>query len=176
MQKIITRQCKYAGLNIFLSLPISTHGLENVSIGDNFKVGERFKLRTFNSWGGQKMHPRISIGNNVCIESDCHISAINEVIIEDDVLMASFVYISDHSHGEMSVEMIGIPPIKRPLYSKGPIRICKNVWLGEKVTVLPGVIIGEGSVIGANSVVTHDIPAFSIAAGAPARVIRTLQQ
>ena len=53
--------------------------------------------------------------------------------------------------------------------------IGKNVWVGEKVTVLPGVHIGEGSIIGANSVVTHDIPPYSIAVGIPAKVIKTVK-
>ncbi len=70
---------------------------------------------------------------------------------------------------------MAIPPIKRQLYSKGPVRICRNVWLGEKVTILPNVTVGEGSVIGANSVVTHDIPPYSIAVGNPARVIRSVE-
>ena len=88
--------------------------------------------------------------------------------------MASFVYISDHAHGDDRFLDLDTPPLRRPLFSKGPVHICRNVWLGERVCVLPGVTIGEGSVIGAGSIVTHDIPPFSIAAGAPARVIKTI--
>ncbi len=58
--------------------------------------------------------------------------------------------------------------------SKGPTRIGDNVWLGANVVVTSGVTIGERCVIGANSVVTHDLPAFSIAAGAPARVLQPI--
>lgn len=122
------------------------------------------------------MNPRIIIGNDVNIESDCHISAINEVVIENNVLIASFVYISDHSHGNISAKEMDIPPLKRELYSKGPIRICKDVWLGEKVIVLPGVTIGEGSVIGAGSVVTKNIPPFCVAVGNPAKVIKEFKK
>ena len=167
--------CKSVGNNLRISFPITTYGLENVTIGDNFKCGERLKLRTFNTWGGGgELNPEIVIGNNVNIETDCHISAINSVVIEDNVLMASFVYISDHSHGQTTLSDIEIPPIKRPLYSKGRIRICKNVWIGEKATILPNVTIGEGSVIGANAVVTRDIPSHCVAVGNPAKVIRHL--
>lgn len=169
------RNCKYIGKNINIKLPIYTHGLENVSIGYNLHAGERLKLRTFNNWKGNRMNPKIIIGNNVNIESDCHISAIQEVIIEDNVLIASFVFISDHSHGRLAPEEMDIPPIDRPLFSKGPIKICKNVWLGEKVIVLPGVTIGEGSIVGAGAVVTKDIPPFSVAVGNPARIIKTLK-
>ena len=65
-----------------------------------------------------------------------------------------------------------IPPLRRELFSKGPVLIKKNVWLGRNVCVMPNVVIGEGAVIGANSVVTHDIPDYSVAVGSPARVIR----
>lgn len=125
--------------------------------------------------GGVKFHPQIIIGNNVSIESDCHIGAIDSVIIEDNVLIASFVFISDHLHGESKIEDLQICPSKRSLYSKGGIRICRNVWLGEKSIILSGVTIGEGSIIGAGAVVTHDIPPYCIAGGNPARVIKDLK-
>lgn len=123
---------------------------------------------------GQRLTPEIKIGGNVSIESDCHISAINNVSIGDNVLIASFVYISDHSHGAVTSEELGLPPLQRSLYSKGPIEIGSNVWIGEKVCILPNVKIGEGAIIGAGSVVTKDIPARSVAVGNPAKVIRQL--
>lgn len=127
--------------------------------------------------GGESFTPYIQIGDNVSIETDCHISAINSVIIEDGVLIASFVYISDHSHGIIfDNKELHIRPIDRPLSSKGPIKICRNVWIGEKVSILPGTTIGEGSIIGANSVVTHDIPPYCIAVGSPAKIIKNLNK
>lgn len=172
---IITPLFKKVGNDSHFSFPLTIYGAENISIGNNFTIGERCKLRTFSNWGNQFFSPQIVISNNVTIQSDCHISAIDSVIIEDNVLMASFIYISDHSHGKLDYIETQKTPIERPLYSKGPIRICKNVWIGEKASILPGVTIGEGSIIGANSVVTHDIPPFSIACGAPARIIRKLK-
>ena len=62
-------------------------------------------------------------------------------------------------------------PKDRTIYSS-PVIIKKNVWLGEHVSVLMGVTIGEGSIIGANSVVSKDIPAYTIAVGVPAKVIK----
>lgn len=174
--RYIQRDCRSLGQNPMIGFPICLHGLGNVSIGSNFIAGERLKLRTFNSWEGVNYTPNIVIGNNVNIETDCHISAINEVVIEDNVLIASYVYISDHAHGEMSLDVLKQPPIERLLVSKGSVKICKNVWLGEKVTILPGVTVGEGSVIGANSVVTHNIPPYSVAVGVPAKVIKSFQR
>ena len=151
-------------------------GLNNVSIGNNFRAGKRLKLRTFDCWGENVYTPFIVIGDNVNIETDCHISAINKVSIGNNVLIASFVYISDHTHGNVNdIETSLLPPLQRPLHSKGPVIIEDNVWLGEKVSVMAGVHIGRGAIIGANSVVTKDIPAYAIAVGSPAKVIKILK-
>lgn len=164
------------GDNLLIPPSLVYMGLHNVSIGNNFHAGERLKLRTFEDWEGIKYTPQITIGNNVNIETDCHISAINSVTIGDNVLMASFVYISDHSHGNINDAVsYQLPSLKRPLYSKGPVVIEDDVWLGEKVSVMPGVHIGRGAIIGANSVVTKDIPAYAVAVGAPAKVIKMLK-
>lgn len=66
-------------------------------------------------------------------------------------------------------------PLSRLQYSKGEVAIGRNVWIGDKVTVLPGVHIGDGAIIGAGSVVTGDVPAYAVVAGNPARIIRNLQ-
>ena len=93
--------------------------------------------------------------------------------------MASRVYISDHSHGSYQMDGVlnapHIPPNERPIYSE-EINIGDNCWLGEGVCILPGVTIGAGSIIGALSVVNRDIPANSIAVGAPAKVIKQWDQ
>ena len=86
-----------------------------------------------------------------------------------------YVYISDNSHGSTDAELLDIHPLKRPIVIKGSVRIGNNVWLGERVTVLSGVSIGDGAIVAANSVVTHDIPAYALAAGSPARVIKMMR-
>ena len=68
-----------------------------------------------------------------------------------------------------------LPPQKRPLYSKGAVFIGDNVWIGDKATILPGVKIGEGAVVAANAVVTKDVPAYSMVAGNPAKVIKQIK-
>ena len=167
---------KSYGKGVFFTQSLLYMGLNNVSIGNNFRAGERLKLRTVNNWEGKTYTPSIVIGNNVNIETDCHISAINKVSIGNNVLIASFVYISDHIHGNVNdFEAPLLPPLQRPLYSKGPVIIEDDVWLGEKVSVMAGVHIGRGAIIGANSVVTKDIPAYAIAVGSPAKVIKMLK-
>jgi acetyltransferase-like isoleucine patch superfamily enzyme len=143
-----------------------------ITIGSHFSSGVHFKLEAIDKYNGENFNPIILIGNNVSIEDYCHVGCINSIVIEDNVMIASKVIISDHFHGEVNYEELQIAPRLRKLYSKGQIIIRRNVWIGDNVTVLPGVIIGENSVIGANSVVTKNIPANSVAAGAPAKVIR----
>ena len=85
-----------------------------------------------------------------------------------------FVYIGDNAHGGMSLDEASIPPTRRNLVSKGEIRIGNNVWIGDKVSIFGGVSIGNNVIIGAGSIVTHDIPSNCIAAGMPARIIKKL--
>lgn len=101
-----------------------------------------------------------------------HITAINRITIGNDVLTGRWVTITDNSHGDTDYSTLQMRPVSRPLISKGPVLIGNNVWIGDKVTILPGVTIGEGAVIAANAVVTKDIPAYSVAVGNPARVIK----
>lgn len=172
--KSIISKFKEVGNDIHFEYPISTIGLSCISIGNNFTARKNIKLRAFKEFQDQKFEPEIVFGNNVSIESDCHIGCINKIIIGNNVLIASNVYISDHMHGLPDYSDIEIAPLKRQLSSKGPVIIGDNVWIGEKVIVLPGVTIGKNSIIGANAVVTKDIPEYSIAVGIPAKVIKTI--
>lgn len=139
-------------------------------MGDHVKIGQ---YSTVSTWG-EAPHPKIVIGDNVCIGAFNHITAINRIEIGDGTLIGKYVTITDNSHGQLSMEELNVHPIKRNLYSKGGVKIGKNVWLGDKVTILPGVSIGDGSVIGSNSVVSKDIPPLVIACGNPARVIKSI--
>ena len=104
-----------------------------------------------------------------------HITAAHSVEIGDNVLMASKIYISDCSHGSYvgnendSDPMVS--PVDRPLSMKA-VTIEDNVWLGEFVSVLPGVTIGKGTIVGANSVVSKSLPPYVIAVGSPAKPIK----
>jgi len=109
----------------------------------------------------------------VSVAGACVISAVRSVVLEDDVLLARNVYISDHSHRFTSTDK---PVLAQGLDKIRPVLIRKGAWLGQNVVVCPGVTIGIGAVIGANSVVTEDVSDFSIAVGAPARVVRSIER
>ena len=135
--RYIRTQFRQCGTGLSISPSLMYMGLNNVTIGDNFRAGERLKLRTFDSWNGIKYTPEISIGNNVNIETDCHISAINRVTIGNNVLIASFVYISDHSHGNINEsDVLNDAPLNRPLYSKGGGLLLKTTYGWAKRSLL----------------------------------------
>lgn len=164
----------HIGCNSIIMRNIYVREGRNISIGDNFYCYWGLRIETYSQHNGVKFNPQIIIGNNVSINPDCHIGAINRIELHDGVLLASRVFITDHFHGDTTFIDLQTSPQQRILKSKGPVIIKKNAWLGEGVAVMPGVTIGENVVIGANSVVTKDIPDNAIAAGVPARVIKQL--
>ena len=118
----------------------------------------------------QVFDPKITIGNRVTSTGGLILGAHQEITIEDDVMFASNVMISDALHG---YETANVPYKYQPMGHIAPIVIKRGCWVGQNVVVLPGVTIGEHTIIGANSVVTKSIPARSIAYGVPARVVKS---
>lgn len=110
----------------------------------------------------------LSLGDKSVLARDVSINCYLDVEIGAAALIADGVYISDFDHKFTDLTM----PIKDQGINKSRVRVEPDVWLGTKVTVSRGVVIGEGSVVGANAVVTRDLPAYCIAVGAPARVIK----
>lgn len=119
--------------------------------------------------------PIISIGDNCGIGAFSHITGINRIRIGNGVLTGMGVLITDNSHGGFDREQLKLRPNIRPLVSKGEVIIDDNVWIGEKASILPGVHIGEGAIIGAGAVVTKDVPPFSVVVGNPAKVIKQMK-
>lgn len=156
-------------------LSLQGGGRRRISIGASTMIQSNCILGCWTQYGTDEQYePEIVIGDSCNIGEFSHITAINRITIGNGLLTGRYVYIGDNSHGGLSWEEAEIPPIKRHLKSKGEIIIGKNVWIGDKVTILGGVTIGDNVIIGANSVVTHDLPSNSMAAGMPARVIKQL--
>jgi len=145
-----------------------------ISMGRGASVGARTVLSAWDQYEGAPFTPEILIGEGTSIGAECHMTAITTISIGQGVLTGKKVTVTDNSHGPASADQIDIPPARRRLVSKGPVIIEDNVWIGDKATILPGVRIGRGAIIAANSVVTTDIPAGCVAAGIPARVVRDM--
>jgi len=146
-----------------------------ISIGKGSSLGTRLTLTCYDTMKTQDeiqlFDPFISIGNGVSIGDDAHITCINKIVIGNNVLMGKKVLITDNAHGNSKRTTLDEIPARRPLYSKGPVIIEDNVWIGEKASIMPGVHIGKGAIIGANAVVTKNIPPYAIVAGIPAKII-----
>lgn len=155
-----------------IRFPIEIRGKNWIDFGKQLTTGYWCRLEAFHFESG---NGQIIFGSNVQINDFVHISSLDSVRIGDNVLIASHVYISDNSHGFYKGDMKDcspeIPPALRE-YNVAPVSIGNNVWIGEGVIVLPGVTIGNGSIIGAHSVVNRNIPENCIAVGSPARVIK----
>jgi acetyltransferase-like isoleucine patch superfamily enzyme len=138
---------------------LSTDG-GSVNIGENVFIGPYCNIICR---GGT-----IVIGDNVHIGDGCIIASTIEIAIGRDTQIAEYVVIRDQDH------RIDGRPIRLSGFDSNPIRIGKDCWLGTKSSVLKGSVIGDGSLIGAHGLVRGEIPAFTLAVGCPARVIREL--
>lgn len=154
-------------------------GLRHIRLGRNFTAGPGLWLEAVTMNEGKAFRPSITIGNDVIVNENVHIAAVDRVTIGNDVLIASRVFISDHNHGVYGRgghSSPDVPPRLRALTTAQPVAIGDRVWIGEMVSVLPGVTIGAGSIIGAGSVVLRDVPPDAIAVGSPARVVKVFDR
>jgi len=174
-----------------IRLPIYIRGKHRIFFGKNFTSGRFNRIDAFGE------NAEIKFGSNVQINDYNHISAVSNISIGDDCLIASNVFISDHNHGIFSDyslssvirtwdhKYINSNDIKHSdpstIYREAnlsvkPVHINNNVWIGQSVTILPGVTIGCGAVVGANSVVTKNIKPYTLSAGNPAIEIKYYEQ
>ncbi len=129
------------------------------------------RISAISKYNNTIYHPHITIGKNFNLEINSHIGAINEIIIGDNFLTGANCLITDHTHGYFSFEELDIPPNDKDLYSKGPVHIGNNVFMGENAIII-SCLIGDNVIIGASSVVTKDLPSNCMAAGNPAKIIK----
>ena len=151
-------------------------GGRRISFGRGIYAHGDLWLEAVTSYGSQRFNPTIAIGDCVRFSDGVHISSITSIAIGSHVLMGSRIYISDHNHGLYKGDRQSRPeeaPSHRTLGGGGPVTIGDNVWIGDNSVIVGPASIGSGAIVGANSVVRGDIPSNSIAAGAPARVIKT---
>ena len=157
------------GKNTVVQYPLRLAGESRIEIGDGVFIGSNSWLQALPDGNSQAV--AVSIGDGTSIVGGCVISAVRSVLLEQNVLLARNVYISDHIHRYSDQS--------KPILSQGvervaPVLIRRGAWLGQNVVVCPGVTVGIGSVVGANSVVNTDVPDWCVAAGAPARVVKKI--
>jgi acetyltransferase-like isoleucine patch superfamily enzyme len=156
---------KELGSRAFIINPLRLNGRRYMSIHRNVVIQKQSWLATFKI---DDNDPELVVNEGCALGDFNHVVAVRRVIFGKNVLTANGVYVSDNLH---SFEDIHVPIMHQPVKFKAEVHIGEGSWLGENVCVI-GASIGKHCVIGANSVVTKDIPAFSVAVGTPAKVIK----
>lgn len=158
---------RHLGKNCLIDVGVLIQGAENISIGDYCWIDAYCQL--------SGVLGQITIGRRIHIAPGCILASGGKLEIQDYVGLAPRVKIYSNSEAPKDGKRMSGPmiPERYKAFVRAPVVVEKDAFLGVNSVVLPGVTIGEGAVIGANSVVTKDIPAWSIAVGAPAKVIGT---
>ncbi len=162
---LFSKSFKKFGKKVYFIDPDIIEGEKYISLDDNVSFGSKTWLSALNY---RDENPEILIKKGTIIGRFAHIIAINEIVIDENVLISDKVYISDNLH---QYKDTNTPIIEQEILFKDKVYIGKNSWIGENVSII-GVTIGQHCVIGANSVVTTNIPDYCIAVGVPAKVIK----
>jgi acetyltransferase-like isoleucine patch superfamily enzyme len=160
------RSFKFIGTSSFINNPLKIDGCHNISIGENVIISYKTWLAALPLTGSSTC--QLNIGDGCCIGNFNHIYATRKISFGKKVLTADKVYISDNLHG---YENIQVPVMEQPIRQINDVYIGDGTWLGENVCVI-GASIGKNCVVGANAVVTKDIPDYCIAVGNPAKIIK----
>ena len=155
----------------FIRQPVEGELLEALDEG-RLRIGEGTLLEP-GCWLTLAPAARIEIGADCFLNRNTMIAAHREVVIGDHTMFANGCFVGDAEHRYDDPDT---PITWQGFTTKGPVRIGDNVWCGANVVITSGVTVGERCVIGANSVVTKDMPPHTIAAGAPAKVLREISR
>jgi acetyltransferase-like isoleucine patch superfamily enzyme len=163
---VFRSKCDAIGPRLRIELLPHIAGSVRISIGSDVFISGRLSVTGCAAFE----MPELVIGDRVFLGSSTSFSIGRSIVIEDDVLIAagcSFADYSPHPKDSERRASGALPEVE----SARPIRIGRKAWVGARCTILPGVSIGEGAIVGAGSVVTRDVPPFQVAAGSPARVV-----
>jgi acetyltransferase-like isoleucine patch superfamily enzyme len=160
-------RCESAGerLTVFTLPVVKGHTL--IHLGDDVKFSGTLGITS----GKFRRRPTLRIGDRSFIGHNVSITCNEEVTIEEDVLIASNCRISDYDGHPRDRKRRAANFDPEPEDIR-PVRICSGAWVGFGSTIMKGVTIGEGAIVGANSVVTRDVPPFCVVAGSPAKVVK----
>ena len=162
----------FAGLgsHTMIEPPLRLSGAHRIEIGSGVFIGPGSWLQVDEDPAVPAEGVAIRIGDGSSFVGWCTLSAVTGITIGRKVLFARGVYVADHDHEFRNAP---VPVCDQGRRDIQPVSIGDGAWLGQNVVVLPGAQIGRGAVVGANSVVRGKVPDFSLAVGAPARVVRS---
>lgn len=158
---------KFMGNGSRIISPLRIQGYANIWIGNNVSINNFAWLASL-PLTNKEGNSILKIEDNCVIGDFCHIWSTKSIVLHKNVLIANFVYISDNLH---CFEDINTPIVDQPIKQLKSVEIGEGCWIGEHVSII-GASVGKNSVVGANSVVTHDIPDYCVAVGSPAYIIK----
>lgn len=161
------RKFKAIGKKSYFWNPIFLSGTQYIEIGERTGIWPHARVEVIDEWNDQVFTPKLVIGDNVHINQNLHLTCAESIIIERDVVCTAGVTITDISHITDDTTL-GI--IDQGVITK-PVKICEGAFIGVNATILPGVTIGKHAVVGANSVVTKDVPDYTTVVGCPAKAL-----
>jgi acetyltransferase-like isoleucine patch superfamily enzyme len=168
MRILIGNLYGYWGKNVQIKNPCRILGRKYIYLGDNVSILDYARIEAIEQWNDKRYSPKIIIGNNVSIGQGLHLTCANEVEIQDGCEITPYCMITDIDHGYDDIEK----SVSKHNLIVNKTLIGRNAFLGTGAKIMAGVKIGEHSIVGANSVVTKDIPDYCVAAGVPARIIK----
>jgi acetyltransferase-like isoleucine patch superfamily enzyme len=166
---LLRSSLKSCGPGVLLFFPVRFGKPESITVGKGCVIYPRAWINVVTAWKGITYDGEIRLGDRVGIGYEVQISAARSIVIEDDVTISRGAVIVDHLHDYRHLD---VSIFEAPLSAPKPVRIGKGSFLGAHCMIGPGVQVGEHSLVCANAVVVNDVPAFSMAVGNPARVVR----
>lgn len=167
------RGLKRLGKGVRISPPLRRVNGHCIEIGNRVVIGPNCLLQPITSYLQQHFTPRLVIGDDCYVGPDCQFHCVDRIELGRGCVLSDQVYLSDVGHGmDPRAGLI----MDQAVHSKGPVVLADHCFVGFGSVVLSGVHIGAHSIVGARSVVTRPVPAYTMVAGNPARVIAHFDQ
>ncbi|MEX2381977.1 MAG: acyltransferase [Opitutales bacterium] len=168
-REVVRRKLGSIDPTAIIEYPLKLTHPECIHIGRRTEIAWCGWLFAVTEYFGQRFDPEIRIGDDCTIGNHVHIVATNKILLGKNVMLADRVYISDNAHDYRNVHS---PIMRSDLICCGEVHIGDDSWIGENVCIFGDIRIGRHCVVGANAVVNRHLPDFSVAVGAPARIIK----
>ena len=159
---------KSIGKGSLINKPMLISGKKYFVFGKNVFFRDGARIECIDNWLDASFKPNLTIGDNTSFEQFAHITSAGNIIIGKNCTFIARTMITNISHEYASIEE---DVLKQPITVKD-VKIGDNCFIGMDVKIFPGVTIGNNVIVGANSIVMHDIPDYSVAVGVPAKVIK----